>query len=204
MAFQADHPTVDQISLPMRIALAASLVFAALWFVALRPKPVSDVDSPLPTVSADAVDEGSSGAEADAAKAKVKADAAKADTPKAATPAKKKVVVKVPVSGPQAAVADIKAGRTVVLLFSSLNVKTDDREVRQAVAAIERHDGEVRVYRTRMSSLPKYEAITKSIPVTTSPTVFVINKAKQAQVITGLTTTREIDQAVRTALKSAK
>ena len=193
---------MDQISLPMRIALAASLVFAALWFVALRPKAVEEnVDGPLPTVSAEKVE--SDGA----AKAKPEADAAKAPTaaaPEAAKAAETKKAAPKPAksTGPQAVLADVKAGRTVVLLFSALNVSTDDRYVRRAVAAIDRHDGKVRVHQARIGNLPKYEAITKSVPVTTSPTVLVINRDKQAQAITGLTTTRELDQAVRVALKS--
>jgi len=186
----AEDPDVDQISLPMRIALAASLVFAALWFVALRPKPVdSAVDGPLPTSP-----EPTAKAKAKA-KAETSTPAKAAAKPKAAKP--KPAPVKV--SGPAAVLADIKAGRPVVLLFSSLNVKTDDSAVRKALAKADRHGGTVKFHTARMSNLPKYEAITKSVPVTTSPTLLVINKG-QARSITGLTTTREIDTAVDAAL----
>ena len=39
---------MDQVSLPMRIALLAVLAFAGLWFVALRPKPADTPPVPAP------------------------------------------------------------------------------------------------------------------------------------------------------------
>lgn len=183
----------------MRIALAACLVFVAVWFVALRPKPVDEsVDGPLPTAAEPARSESTPAADKAAAD---KAQADKAETPKAADEAaEKKAAPARKVTDPEAVVADVQAGRTVVLLFSSAKGTTDDRAVRDAVAGTDRHDGKVRVHTARISQLPQYEAITRSVPVTTSPTVLVINGQKQATTITGLTTTREIDKQVDAAL----
>ena len=188
----------------MRIALAASLVFAALWFVALRPKPVeSAVDGPLPTAAEPAGKATSKAADKAAGKstsAKAgKADAAPAQPKAAKAEPKPPKPAAVKATGPQAVLADIKAGRPVVLLFSSLNVRSDDSAVRKALAKADSHGGKVKFHRARMSNLPQYEAITKSVPITTSPTLLVINRG-QAQAITGLTTTREIDTAVDAAL----
>lgn len=43
---------MDQVSRPLQVVLAAAVVFAALWFVALRPKPNSGSSSPTPAAPA--------------------------------------------------------------------------------------------------------------------------------------------------------
>ena len=115
---------MEQISPPMRIALAAVLAFAALWFVALRPKPVAEVATePTPAAqpakktaitgrpaqAKDAVNklnatsakrEAAAGSTAAPAKAKA-AQPAKAD----ATPASKPKVVKTEAAAPAKAKA---------------------------------------------------------------------------------------------------
>jgi len=197
---------LDQISLPMRIALAATLVFAALWFVALRPKPVEPVDGSLPSASAT---ESDAGAQATATETPAKADPqpkAEASEPKSEAktdrPANGRATRVSPGSrGSKAVLADLDKGRVVVLLFSSLNDSSDGRAVRRAVAEVDRHGGKVRVHTARMSRLPQYEAIVKATPVTTSPSVLVIDRKAQARVIGGLTTTREINALVDRALK---
>jgi hypothetical protein len=176
----------------MRIALAAALAFAALWFVALRPKPV-EIAAPVPvTPKADKADKGS------AAKPKGEsAKAAKSDAkPAAAKPAAKNL------TGAKAVMADVEAGRTVVLLFYHPSAaSTDDQAVRAAVKGIDRHDGKVRVHTATIGQIGKYEAITKTATIHSTPTVLVIDRKAQVRSIEGLTVTREIDAAVDSALK---
>lgn len=192
----------------MRIALAAALVFAALWFVALRPKPIEDVDGPLPSAPAPTAQEAAKKSVADAsakAGSTPKADAAQAAKPADAAPKAKKAQAKkaaAPKSGPQAVLADVKAGKTVVLLFWDPKVSSpDDRAVRRAVSDVDRHDGAVKVHVATLDDLKGYEPITKSAPVLQTPTVLVIDRKAQAHAITGLTVTREIDALVDSALK---
>jgi hypothetical protein len=181
----------------MRIALGAVLVFAALWFVALRPKPVEPiVTDPVPAASADAT----ANAAAKAAEAKaVKAEAAQAKAAKAA--AAKASSTKS--STAKAVLADLDAGRTIVLLVWD-GKSADDRSVRRAVSKIDRHDGSVRVHVANVAKLSSYEAITKGVPITESPTVLVIDADRKARVISGLTVKAEIDDAVGRALKTAR
>jgi hypothetical protein len=190
---------VDQISLPMRIALAASLVFAALWFVALRPKPVADVDGPLPTAERSAATPSA----AEAAKESVsKASAARSTESRAAPAEPNAAEPATPAKGPKAVVADVKAGRTVVLLFWDPKVSSsDDRAVRRAVSDVDRHGGAVKVHVAELDDLKGYEPITQSAPILQSPTVLVIDRKARAHAIGGLTVTREIDALVDSALK---
>ena len=186
---------VDQISLPMRIALAASLAFAALWFVALRPKPV-DVDGPVPAAEPAERSAPAPKAEASTPVAKSEPKPAAKSEPKAATkPAPK-------LTGGKAVVADIKAGRTVVLLFyHPSSASADDQAVREAVKDVDRHDGRVRVHTATLGKLGQYEAITKTATIHSTPTVLVIDRKAQVRSIEGLTVTREIDAVVDRALK---
>ena len=189
---------MDQISLPMRIALAAVLAFAGLWFVALKPKPVDVVDGPLPSAApAEPASKPAKKAEtstpAKAAKATVAKTEPKTD-PVAAKPAPK-------LTGSKAVIADVKAGRTVVLLFYHPSAdSTDDQAVRQAVKGVDRHDGKVRVHTASLGKLGQYEAITKTAKITSTPTVLVIDRKAQVRAIEGLTVTREIDAVVDRAL----
>ena len=191
----ADEAIVDQISLPMRIALGAALVFAALWFVALRPKPIEAVDGPLPTVAETKAPESTK-----PAKAKAEAEAPAKPKPAAAKPAVKQRAPKL--TGAKAVLADIKANRTVVLLFwDPKAASSDDRAVRRAVSDVDRHGGSVKVHVASLDALKGYETITKAAPVTQTPTVLVIDRKAQARAIDGLTVTREIDALVDRALK---
>ena len=189
----------------MRIALAAALAFAALWFVALKPKPVDVVSEPLPSAapaeprSASAKKaETSTPAKADTPVA-AKSEPAKAE-PKKAEPAAKPAARTL--TGSKAVIADVKAGRTVVLLFFHPSAASaDDVAVRAAVKRVDRHDGKVRVHTASLGKLGQYEAITKTAKITSTPTVLVIDRKAQVRSIEGLTVTREIDAVVDSALK---
>jgi hypothetical protein len=205
----------------MRIALLVVLAFAGVWFAVLRPKPV-EVAPPAPAPAAqagsgvtgapekaeDAVARANGSAAAkeaaasDKAAPKADAPAAKTDAaaPKTAEPAKAaKPAAAKPLSPVKRVLADLDAERTAVLLFWDRRV-SDDREVRRAVNAIDRHDGKVRVHVASIGQVGRFEAITNGVPVVTSPTVLVIGKDRRARVVTGLTVTRELDELVVKAL----
>jgi hypothetical protein len=81
---------MDQVSRPMLIALAATVMLAAVWLIALRPKPPEVADTPLAPVTA--VSKAREAAAAsDAANSKLsgvsdQGAAANAPAPAAATP----------------------------------------------------------------------------------------------------------------------
>jgi hypothetical protein len=188
---------VDQVSLPMRIALLAVLAFAGLWLVALRPKPAAD---PAPAAPAAATAKPATGKSTPAETAKPAAKAAADKTAKAAAadkPAKgdEKVAPAV-----QSVLDDLEAKKVVVLLFWDRRI-SDDQEVRRAVAGVNRHGGKVKVHVAPIGKLGDFEPITRGLPVVTSPSTLVIDKTKHARVISGLTITREIDQSVGLALQ---
>ena len=223
---------MDQVSLPMRIALLVVLAFAGLWFAALRPKPptTEPVATPTPAPkTADAVTSAPKKAEKAAAQANGSAAAkeaaagdaapaaAKADETAKAAPAKPASESAAKTAAPaepaapakpaadakpaplQRVLDDLEAKRTTVLLFWDRRA-SDDREVRRAVAGIDRHDGKVRVHVQPISKVGLFEPVTRNVPVVTSPTVLVIGKDRRARAVQGLTVTGELDELVVKAL----
>ncbi len=198
----------------MLIALAGTIVLAALWLVALRPKAPDVADTPAAPVTAVAGARDAAAA-ADAANGRLSsvADgggtaaapataAATAATP-AASGAKPATNVAADVKAANkreaAVVRDIRAGKVVVLLF--WNAKgADDVATRGAVRAVSRRGGKVAVHVVPISRVGQYESITRGVTVNQSPTTLVIDKQRRSRAIVGLTERGELNQAVNDAL----
>ncbi|WP_354697489.1 hypothetical protein DSM112329_03119 [Paraconexibacter sp. AEG42_29] len=91
--------------------------------------------------------------------------------------------------------APLDRGHTVVVAFADTRA-SDDRAVRAAVKRIDRRGGKVDVHILPLSSVGRYEAITRDVTIGQSSTVLVIGSKRTARTIVGFTTTREIDQLV--------
>ncbi len=211
---------VSQVSLPVRIALVACLAFAALWFVALRPKPVATEPAPAGAQSApgQAAEQAQQAAGAQAQgveKTEAAAnDPAAAQAPAAAavepgtkqaakpgTPIDVQKAADDEVAKPAAAVLrDIEKGKVAVLLFWDRKV-SDDRAVHRAVTDLSRRKGKVAVHTAPMSRIARFEQITRGVPVVTSPTVLIIDRARRARWVSGLTVTTELEDLVDKAIR---
>lgn len=167
--------------MPIRVLLGLSLVLLAAWFAVLRPGDEA-VTPQEPAAAAPS-------APAEPAPAAPATPVSAPAAPAAAT-------------GDRAAkyVAALDRGKAVVLLFWS-RAATDDRAVRAAVRKVDRRGGKVLVGSARLTDVARFESITSGVQITQSPTVLVISPARQARRIVGLTTVRELDQAVADALR---
>jgi hypothetical protein len=202
---------VDQLSLPYRIGLVGLLVFAAVWFAVLKPKgDAGAAPAPAPGVNGLANDVAKAKGAADAsnaATARVEAAtgsetaqpggsaAAPAPTPKAA--AKKPSVAKAAAHAKDPSLGlleAIKGGKVGVVLFWSKD-GSDDRAARRTLRAVDRHHGKVVVRAVPVSRVGAWEAITRGVQVTQSPTILVIRDGK-ARSIVGFTEVGEVDQLV--------
>lgn len=214
-----------QISLPYRIALIALLVVSALWFTVLRPKPpaATPVTSQAPGVTglqtattaangAAAASQSSAGATQAAANAgsapattassaTAGAAAAPAATATAAAARAKSAAASGVAKGDLSAplLTAIDSDHAVVLLFWNKGA-SDDRAVRDAVAATNRRNGRVVVRMAAAGDVGRYEAITRGVQVLETPTVLVIGPRRTAKPIVGMTSAAEVDQAVADAL----
>lgn len=221
---------MENVSLPMRIALLAVLAFAGLWFVALRPKPPAAAPAPAPAQASAPAPKTGSGITGAPAKAKAGVEKANAATaarkqavdasgpaakPAAKPAARSAAETPAPASARPAGTAESAGDKTpkavqrvltdidrkrAVVLLFWDGRNADDREVRRAVSAVDRRGGKVRVHVAKISKLGVFEPITRGVPVVTSPTVLVIGRDKRARAIGGLTVTREIDELAGKAL----
>ena len=209
----------------MRIALAATLAFSAIWFVALRPKPPAVAPStPAPATASPQSAPGKAAATAQQAAGASQQSAAQHETaagsvgeqqPASAAPAETakpngvqpgagadvKQAAGPKTSKPALAVLeDVAKGKVAVLLFWDRRL-SDDRAVHRAVKGLDKRGGKVAVHKAPIGRLAEFEAITSGVPVVTSPTVLVIDRAGRARSVGGLTVPGELEELVGRALR---
>jgi hypothetical protein len=215
---------VDQISPPFRIALVAMFAACALWFTVLKPKDPAASTATAPGVTGLSNDvDAAKGAAAASDEANAKAQAATGGTAASGTATTAKTATTT-AGKKAAATAAAKAGATPkgktadvsAPLLAALDAKhavvlvfwnrrgSDDRAVRRAVAAVDRHDGKVVVKTAPIADVGRYEAITRGAQILQSPTVLVIGPDRKARAIVGFTTSREVGQLVGDTLAAAK
>jgi hypothetical protein len=209
---------VSQISPPIRILVIAVLGLIAAWMLVLRPS--ADVETPpaKPAATAPGVDgltnavDAAKGAAAtqEASDAKVQsatgeetgaaAGAKSAPGSAGAKPAAAAAAAKGSLPAPvEKAIADRKV---LVLLF--WNPKSaEDKDVKKALAGVDRWDGEVFVRATDVKKISRYGTITRGADVDQSPTVVVVDRKLKAERLVGYVDTRAIDQAVVDALRNS-
>lgn len=221
---------MDQVSRPLQIALASVVVLAALWMVALRPKDEESSGSDAPSVATpvDAVPKAQAAVAAsdaaskasDAASSSVAGDAAAPATPapapepatatpsaapKGAAPVKKEAATvtgpKADVDGEARVLAALDAQKVVVMLFQTPKA-ADDRAVARAVRKLDRRGGKVLVRVIPIGQVGRYEAITRGVTVTQSPTTVIVDRNRKARTIVGFTDGAELRQAVGDALRA--
>jgi hypothetical protein len=211
---------MSQISLPVRIALGATVALLLVWFVALKPKPVPIDATPLAPTQAIAPATQAAAA-ADAATAQTQAAsgaagqattaAAPATTAPAAAPAASAATT-VPAAGAPTAtrpesdgrsdgaiLRDVRDGKVVVVLFWNA-MAADDIATRGVLRDLDLHGGKVAVHVVPIDRVGEYPAITQGVTIAQSPTTLVIDRARHTRVIAGLSEPRELAQAVGDAL----
>jgi hypothetical protein len=212
---------MDQVSRPMRIALAATLALVAVWFVALRPKPVPVAATPLaPTQAIQPAQQAAGAASAATAQAQAAGTAAAAQTPASTTPAAAAPAASATTSTPAASAAtpaaasapsaadgrrdgailrDIRARKVLVVLFWNAQA-ADDIATRGAIRDLDLHGGKVAVHIVPIGRVGEYPSITQGVTIAESPTTLVIDRKRHTRVIAGLSEPQELAQAVGDAL----
>ena len=94
---------------------------------------------------------------------------------------------------------DLVAGHVVVMLIWDPS-SADDSEVHQQLRQVGKHHGRVNVLSIRPNQLSSYSGLVKSLSLTQTPTVLVINHKGIATSLVGLSDSTDINQAVADAL----
>ncbi len=104
-------------------------------------------------------------------------------------------------TGQRAVEADLAKGDVVVLLFWNRK-GTEDVAVHRAVQQLARAGQRIAVQEASASQVASFGSITRGVQVYTTPTIFIINKHKQAIVLTGVQDAFSIGQALDEARQS--
>jgi hypothetical protein len=93
----------------------------------------------------------------------------------------------------------LRADKVLAILFYN-PAGADDRAVKQELASVPRYGGRVVKLAIPVAELARYAAITTQVVVSTTPTLVLIDRRRQASLITGFADRFEIVQRVEDAL----
>jgi len=207
---------------PLIGLLLGTVAFFAIWMVALKPHSSSSGGSqggvgqyqPAINQAHQAV------TTSNQANAKLGAPTATAPAPKPATPAKTATTTttteakakaapatKPTAQSPSAAAATaaktvgaaIRDGKVVAILFYN-DAAADDRAVKNELAAIPTHGGQVVKVAVPVSQLIQFSSLTQTVDVNTAPELVLIDHARQATTLVGYADSVEIAQRINDAL----
>lgn len=205
-------------SRPLLALLAATVLVFMLWIVALKPHSSgsagtggskgqaayqSDINAAHQAVNA------SNGAGA-ADGGQLSTSSSRTQTAQGSTPSSKPAPskaprVKVSAAAPPTEIVQqaIEAHKVLALLFYNPN-GPDDQLVRQELAAVPTYGGAVVKVTIPIDQLSQYTNLLSQVPITTTPTLVLINSSQQASTIVGFADSLEIDQRVTDALVAAR
>lgn len=94
----------------------------------------------------------------------------------------------------------LDAHKVVVILFWNRR-GVDDRSVKSSLDSLPRRKGKVAVFSDRVENLAHYTRITTAASISTTPSLVVVNRKGQAEVINGYLDRQTLGQYVRNALR---
>jgi hypothetical protein len=94
----------------------------------------------------------------------------------------------------------LDAHKVVVILFWNRR-GVDDRSVKTSLDSLPRRKGKVAVFSDRVENLAHYTRITTAASIATTPSLVVVNRKGQAEVINGYLDRQTLGQYVRNALR---
>jgi hypothetical protein len=93
----------------------------------------------------------------------------------------------------------LRAHKVVALLFFN-PLSSDDRAVQQELTSISAHSGKVVKLAVPLDELSRYKVVSGQVPVSSSPTLVLIDRAGQASTIVGYASSFEIAHRIDDAL----
>jgi hypothetical protein len=204
---------MDHVSRPLLAVLVATVAFFALWVVALKPSSssttgrssglgayksaINQARHAVATSNAANTAEGGGVATTQATSGAARHDAAPRS--QSTSHARGTLTARTTASSPASVTKALNAGKVAVLLFYN-PAATDDKAVKQELAAVPTHSGKVVKLALPLSGLARYKAITNQVPVLVSPTLVVVDTSRQASTIVGFADRFEISQRISDAL----
>jgi hypothetical protein len=94
----------------------------------------------------------------------------------------------------------LDAHKVVVILFWNRR-SVDDRSVKGSLDALPRRKGKVAVFSDRVEKLSRYTRITTAATISTTPSLVIVSRKGQAEVINGYLDRQTLGQYVQNALR---
>jgi hypothetical protein len=216
---------MDQISPPMRIALAVAVLFGAVYMLVLKPGGETGSATPAPA-TASASDsntastglgkavEGARGAAA-ATEAKQDAEAAAAgettsapstssssSSSSSSTAARPSTTTESAPKPADESLADLpewlqkSMDKKVVAILFTNGKSADDRRTQKALKHAYKADGKVVARVVPIAQISRYRPVAQGVDVQQSPTLMVIDRARGAQALVGYSSQDTVDQAI--------
>ena len=167
---------------PVLLGVVGVLLIGGLFVVTRKPSPTTP-STPAPAQTAPAAKAPANTGPA-APKTAPAAPTAPAATPGLPAPVKRA----------------LDAHKVVVILFWNRR-SVDDRSVKASLDALPRHKGKVAVFSDRVERLSRYTRITTAASISTTPSLVVVSRKGQAEVINGYLDRQTLGQYVRNALR---
>jgi hypothetical protein len=212
---------MDQISPPMRIALAIAVLFGAVYMLVLKPggekaAPAHAAAPATAPASASASDsnaantglgkavEAAHGAAAQTEKSQAASSGETASAPSTtnAAPAAPATSAKPESKPADESLADLPKWlqesmdhKVVAILFTN-GKSADDRRTQEALKHAYKADGKVVTRSVSISKISKYRPVAQGVDVQQSPTLMVIDRARGAQALVGYASVDTINQAI--------
>ena len=195
---------MDHVSRPLLVALVAAVAFLGVWMVALKPHNSNGGTASTPAAASAHPVTPHQPARTPRPAARPHA-ASKQARHAAAAP---RVVHRAP-SGPRPAVSATgrlgaveraMATRKVLALLFYNPSAADDQAVKQELATVPAHGGQVFKLAIPLSELSNYAVLTNRVPVNISPTLVIVDRTHHAEEITGFADSFEISQRLQEAL----
>lgn len=94
----------------------------------------------------------------------------------------------------------LDARKVVAILFWNPRA-VDDRSVKASVEALPRRGGKVAVFSDRVKNLSRYTRISTATSIVTTPSLVIVNRKGEAEVVTGYLDRQTVAQYVKNALR---
>jgi hypothetical protein len=210
----------------MQIALGATLLLLAVWFVALRPKSQSGEEAAAPAPAAQPSSSGAapgtdglshaidkahqavttanggaaqSGVDAPAASGGTTVGAARADRGGSGQIDTKPIHTHGPVASVRAA---LRMHTAIAIAFVD-SATADSRSVDRELLHVSRFGGRAFTLSVPLADIADYGFITNTVEVTVAPTVVIVDPQRRATTIVGAADRVEIEQRLADALKAS-
>jgi len=213
---------MSQVSRPMQIALGATLLLLAVWFVALRPKSQSGGEAAAPAPAAQPSSSGAApgvdglsraidkahdavttaNGTQNGADAPADSDSATANAARAGKGGGGRIDTKpIHTHGPVASVrAALRMHKAIAIGFVD-SATADSRAVDRELLHVSHFDGRAFTLSVPLADIADYGFITSTVEVTVAPTVVIVDPQRHATTIVGAADRGEIEQRLADALK---